>query len=534
MKKGKVQRLGSFLQDNNLLSSIFVNIVALFFVNQVFLCNLFAQDSTKSQAIKPTEIWAKKPLVKSVYPPYPLMAGFLLVKEAKGGDPFAQHELGIRYIMGNGFPADTVMGINWLKKAVVSNIPAAHFNYGIMLVNGIGVNWNPYEAYYHFKYAAESGMPEGQYMLGVLYIDNFVISRNIANAFYWLRQAAKSEFLPAKNLIAELEKSGYSAPVDSTKLLVNKADSDALNQQTTILDSGLDFEFLNFDKDSSATKKDDDLVNILHKKNINEVKEFLGCITIGKNDTIDSVKSQTIIENAAKSGSPEAIFILANQNSQSNKNMVEVVENYLKALRLGYNQAIFSINKIITSKGFKDELNKKVLKKEPSALYVISQLRLGNLIFDITFEQAIDYLKVSAFKKNVNALNELGLSYYSGKYVDKDKTAAIALWNDAIKLGDNEAKQRIIFTKMIDGYETVLPEDVKYIISEEENGSVLACPAVGYAYEKAIFVPLKKALAVQYYRKGAHRGNSYAYTLLKRLYDELRPVDEDFIIYNEE
>ena len=535
MKKEKGQRLGSFLKGNNYLTAYFGNLSVLFFIVLLFLgCTIFGQDSTKSQAIKPTEIWAKKPLVKSVYPPYPLMAGFLLVKEANEGDPFAQHELGIRYIMGNGFPADTAIGISWLKKAVTSNIPAAHFNYGIMLSNGTGVNWNPFEAYTHFKFSAEAGMPEGQYMLGILYIDNFVVSRNIANAFYWLRLSAKGGFLPAKNLISELKKSGYTAPDDTTKQMPNKTDKDPLDQQTTIFDSGLAVDFLNFEKDSSSNTKEDLFVNLLNQKSIDDVKEFVGCVIVEKNDTIDSIKSQTIIENAAKNGSAEAVFIIANQKSAGNNNLIEVVEEYLKALRLGYNNAFFSINKIITTKNFKDELNKKVSKKDPAALYVISQLRLGNLMFDITFEQAVDYLKTAAFKKDVNALNELGLSYYSGKYVDKDKTAAIALWNEAIKLGDNEAKQRIILTKMIDGYETVLLDDITYLKSEEENGSVLACPALGYAYEKGIFVPCKKNLAVQYYRKGAHRGNQYAFTLLKHLYDELRPNDEDFIIYNQE
>ncbi|MFH0736737.1 MAG: tetratricopeptide repeat protein [bacterium] len=535
MKKGKVQRLGSFLKENNYLHACFGNFCVLLFIVQLLLgCTIFGQDSIKSQAIRPTEIWAKKPLVRSVYPPYPLMAGFLLVKEANEGDPFAQHELGIRYIMGNGFPADTAVGISWLKKAVTSNIPAAHFNYGIMLTNGTGVNWNPFEAYLHFKFAAESGMPEGQYMLSTFYIDNYVVNRNIANAFYWLRLSANSGFLPAKNLISELEKSGYTAPDDTSGQIPNKADKETRDQQTTIFDSGLAIDFLNFEKDSSSNKKEDLLVNLLHKKSLDDIKEFVGCVIVEKNDSIDSVKSQMIIENAAKNGSPEAIFIIANQNFAGNNNVIEVIEEYLKALRLGYNKAFFNINKIITTKNFKDELTKKVSKKDPSALYVISQLRLGNLMFEITFEQAVDYLKTAAFKKNVNALNELGLSYYSGKYVDKDKTAAIALWNDAIKLGDNEAKQRIILTKMIDGYETVLVDDVMYLKFEEENGSVLACPALGYAYERGIFVPCKKNLAMQYYRKGAHRGNQYAFTLLKRLYDEIRPNDEDFIIYNQE
>src|ERR1043166_6664796 len=48
---------------------------------------------------------------------YELWQEFLIVKKANEGDPIAQHELGIRYISGKGFTADTAKAAYWIKKA---------------------------------------------------------------------------------------------------------------------------------------------------------------------------------------------------------------------------------------------------------------------------------------------------------------------------------------------------------------------------------------------------------------------------------
>ena len=40
-----------------------------------------------------------------------------LKEKAKKGDPFAQHELGIRYILGVGVPIDTLLAADWIGKS---------------------------------------------------------------------------------------------------------------------------------------------------------------------------------------------------------------------------------------------------------------------------------------------------------------------------------------------------------------------------------------------------------------------------------
>ncbi len=72
----------------------------------LFVSASIAQDSTTSAAFKNNIPKPKYPLIKPKYPAYPLVAGYVLQQEAKKGDPFAQHELGLRYILGQGFHPD--------------------------------------------------------------------------------------------------------------------------------------------------------------------------------------------------------------------------------------------------------------------------------------------------------------------------------------------------------------------------------------------------------------------------------------------
>jgi len=532
-KKGKVRRLGLYSINNNRFIVVFFYL--FFAIAILFSPNLVkGQDSTISAVIKPTDFWNKKSLVKPKYPAYPLMAGFLLVKEANLGDPFAQHELGIRYIMGNGFPSDTLLGISWLKKAVNSKIPAAHFNYAIMCINGTGVEWNPFEAFWHIKQSALGGLPEGQYLLGVFYIDNLIVSRNINNAFYWLEKSSMAGFVAAKQIMDDLVKSGYSKPVFKKEDSENPGEVSDGGRQTTILDSGLEPDYLEFEDDSTSNKKEEIFVENFNNKNINEIKAFIGCKIDTADTDIDTLKAKNIILKAASFGSPEALFIVAEKYGDKNSSLVDKASGLLSSLRLGYNFAFFNLSNLINTNEFKSELQKKVNKKEPNALYVLAQLRLLNLNLEVTFDSALEFLKLAAEKNNINALNEIGVNFYGGKYFEKDKQQALKYWEKAVSLGDNEAKQRIIFTKMVDDRDNLTVEDVRYIQSSSDCGAVLSETALGLAYQKGLFLPVKKAMAVQLYRKASGRGNGYAFSLLKNLYDEIRPDSDEFVLYNEE
>ena len=174
------------------------------------------QDTTISKAIK--QKWPYNhayPLIVPRYPSYPLMTAYILQNKAKGGDPFAQHELGLRYLTGQSLPKDTTRAIYWIQQAVKRDLTAAWFNYAIMLNNGIGVDWNPFEAYTYFKSAAKNGMPEAQFVYGIFLTDNLVVNRNFTEAYYWIKKAADQNFKPAKETVKDFQKMGIELPAKS-------------------------------------------------------------------------------------------------------------------------------------------------------------------------------------------------------------------------------------------------------------------------------------------------------------------------------
>ncbi|HSP86727.1 MAG TPA: tetratricopeptide repeat protein, partial [Ignavibacteriaceae bacterium] len=158
--------------------------------------NSFAQDSTTSLAYKSTKP-NKKPV--PFYQPdlaYKIWQQFNLIREANAGDAFAQHELGLRYLLGDGVIADTLQGAVWIKKAADQKLTSAIFNYGILQLNGWGVQWNPFEAFKSFLIAAESGMAQAQHIVGLFYTDNLIVKRDWALAYKWVKKAAEKDYQP--------------------------------------------------------------------------------------------------------------------------------------------------------------------------------------------------------------------------------------------------------------------------------------------------------------------------------------------------
>ena len=160
-----------------------VKILILILTGLTLSVNTFAQDSTTSLAYKSTKP-NKKPF--PFYQPdlaYRIWQQFSLIREANAGNAFAQHELGLRYLLGDGVVADTIQGAIWIKKAADQNLTSAIFNYGILQLNGWGVPWNPFEAFKSFMSAAESGMAQAQHIVGLFYTDNLIVKRDLSISF---------------------------------------------------------------------------------------------------------------------------------------------------------------------------------------------------------------------------------------------------------------------------------------------------------------------------------------------------------------
>lgn len=490
----------------------------------------YAQDSTRSEAFKDNRLF-RPSIFKAKYPSYSLLAGYLLTTEANRGDPFAQHELGIRYLIGQGFPADTVKAVYWIRKAVDQNLPSARYNYGILLYNGIGVPWNPFEAYVNFKSAGESGLPEAQFAYGILLTDNLTVNRNLNESYKWFNKSAKAGFAPAKEILKQFEKMNFIY-VDEKS---TKENGSVVNDETAkIINPNWDLDFYDFDK-SENEKDNEQYVNELLNKNSKELKRMFGLDDFNENLGLKDTTGMGILNFAADNGSPEALFIIGKSLERGilmNENIISAASNYLRAYRLGSFKAGENLFRLLQDEKFSNLLKEKIKTGDAESMFVWAGMAALGYNNQITEKQALDFLRTAVSKKHVPSMIELGLLYSSGSLVEKSREKAVEYWKMAKDMGSKEAEVRISFITVSENPNNIeVEKNIKLLINSANNGSVLAQAYLGLCYEKGLGVKENRAISVRYYRQAAQRGNQAAMNSLKRLYDDIRPPDEEFHIF---
>ena len=58
---------------------------------------------------------------------------------ARAGDRLAQYNLAMMLVRGEGGPADTVAGVEWLTKSAEAGMAQAQYNLGLLYESGVGV-----------------------------------------------------------------------------------------------------------------------------------------------------------------------------------------------------------------------------------------------------------------------------------------------------------------------------------------------------------------------------------------------------------
>ena len=499
-----------------------------------------AQDSLKSEAFKKNP-FMRSPVFKPKYASYPLVAGYLLVKEANNGDPFAEHELGLRYLLGRGFAPDTSKAVFWIRKAAEQNLATANFNYAIMLMNGLGVDWNPFEAFKYAKKAAEAGMPEAQYLYGTFYLDNLVVNRNLNEAYKWVSLAADKKIPQAEELIKRLEKYGVKKRAETKNTNIVSSDSMqnelsySYNPKTDLLNSGWELSFYSFgDKDSLLEERKSSF-EILLQKNRGKLFQKLGLDTLSAE--FKNKSSLQIIKETASYGSPNAFKLLGKMHElgiELPRDTILALQNYLRSLRLGAIGESQKILMIWQNATIEQKLRMRVKKDNATAKYVWAALAALGFDFSITKKQAFDLLKQAGEEGNIPALIELGLAYFNGTLVEKNFNKAQMYWDEAVKHGNKESLVRIAFSSILNGRaKKSLKNEFELLENAAERGSTPALEALGFCYEKGFGRRENKAKAAEYYRKAYFLGDGKAYESLKALYDSIRPPDKMFRIYGD-
>jgi TPR repeat protein len=498
---------------------------------------IYSQENDKSLAFKKNRPQKKYTIFYQPDLSYQIQKQFNLIRDANAGIALAQHELGLRYLLGeDGMTADTIKGAYWVGKAAEQNLTAACYNYGILLINGWGVDWNPFKAFDYFNTSASDGMPQAQHLVGILYADNLIVKRDYIAAYKWVKKASDQNYAPALETKKELEKylpAGYldEASKEQTKIQSKpdaKADSSLSSQLGLVF---IDFESI---QDTIREVKDSQLINdLFHEFNLG-LADTLG-LKLG-DSTLASIRSEriSVLEKFAESGNSEALTIIGRFYEEGifyENNLISAALNYILASQLSYPRAKFLLLKIISPNFVSDLIYQIKNENNSEAMFVFYGLWSLGLYNQIIKEEALKYLTEAANKKLLPAIIELGNNFYSGKNGNSSVSKGIELWTQAAQNGSRQAQLRLAAVNIIDGINIEpIENSINVLKSGLDYGSVLAQITLAYAYENGIGVQKSKAEAVKYYRLTAQRGNQAGYDELKRLYDEIRPSEKRFIL----
>ena len=458
----------------------------------------------------------------------------MLVMKAKSGDPLAQHELGLRYLMGGkNFSADTLKAAYWIRKAAEQNLTPARYNLGILLNNGWGVPWSPFEAYKDFQYAAQHGMREAQYVYGLLLTGNLVVARNYREAYRWITMSADSGYAPAKEVLAEFEKRGITATINTQheRDTVHTNHSATPTTNTSTL-SSLQPVYIDFSSDSVYEPDDETLLKeALLEHRTNDEKSNTA---LDSNTAVEEIVATTIqlIRTAAEAGSPEALTLMGRwyETGRMMKNEVLASVYYLRAIRNNSPWAPMLLWKLIQKDNYFGRLKAGVSNNDPAAKFVWADLVAFGFDRQLTEAQVLHLLEAAAGQQLNEAVVELGLFYYSGKWVPQDREKGKLLLKRAADAGNREAQVRLWMIELGARESVASASLVDSLRRASNDGSVLAQAMLGYCYQKGIGVAQSIPWSVHFYRNATQRGCEAAYNALKEMYGEIRPSDPEFQI----
>lgn len=450
----------------------------------------------------------------------------VLLQKANAGDPLAQHELGIRFLTGRGFSADTVKAAYWIRKAAEQKVLSARYNLGLLANNGWGTDWNPFEAYRHFQVAAREGMKEACYVYGLLLTDGLVVERDFNEAVRWVGLAADSGYAPAKEAMEEFRRRGM-AP--DTKLPERKPDHAAGVPDSPEPDSlkarAQEREFPETD-DADATKA----------RNREPVDALLPGHSKAASGDSTILKMQAEIGRIlaeAEAGSPEALTLVGRWHETLDgpaRDRVLAAAWYLRAIRTDSPWAPELLWKLIRREGFFEELRSRAAAGEPAAKFAWANLNAYGYDRQLTEDRVVSYLEEAASAGYVPATVQFGLMILSGRGVARDPDRGKSLLLRAAEAGSVEARVRLWMMDLALAGATPNPALIDSLRKASDAGSMLSQEILGACYRDGIGTAASVPLSVQNYRKALQRGSRSAFAALKEMYDELRPGDREFRI----
>ncbi len=460
---------------------------------------------------------------------YRMAEKFFLIREANAGIAEAQHELGIRYLLGEEFEKDTTLSYFWISRAADAGHISANYNQGIFLMNGWGTKWNPFEAYSKFRYAAFAGMPQAQFIIGIMFTENLIIPRNLDSACAWVKKADQAGYEPARDVMQRLIAAGAKdGDIQSETAKDTKGESGSeISARSVLL-------YINFDPDTTKPVTD----SLIAKELTDSFSRLPGADTdFVKFSSPDSITFDSSLVIAADYGSPEAMAALGRiyeKGLGTAPDRVMAAIWYLRAYKYESTLGGRLFNEILGSPGLINEIENRVYKNDKNAAYLWALLTFAGANYKIDIEDAKKILTDLAASGYIFAILDLAQYYYSGNYFKQDLEKADGLLNMAYGLGNNEAPIRKASYQLRDDLNPVNIKNLLSVLDSGINkGSLIAQTMKGYCYQFGIGVEQSYTNASRLYMEAANRGSNAAFSFLRKMYDSLRPAGDEFRLAEE-
>jgi TPR repeat protein len=239
------------------------------------------------------------------------------------------------------------------------------------------------------------------------------------------------------------------------------------------------------------------------------------------------------IRAAADAGSPEALTLMGRlYETGLTVKRDELIASiyYIRAVR---NQSPWAPTLLwkLTRKGdYFPRLSGLASGRDPTAKLIWAELNAIGFDGQLTGEQTVAFLEDAAKQPFHEAVLELGLMRYSGKWIDQNREEGKRLLGQAADAGNREARIRLWMIELHDGPGASATSLVDSLRHAGENGSVLAQGMMGFCYQYGIGTTQNIPSSIHYYRRAAQRGSQSAFNALKEMYGQLRPADPEFQI----
>jgi localization factor PodJL len=135
-----------------------------------------------------------------------------LTAAANAGNAKAEMLIGLKYVDGDGVPANEAEGAKWLQKAASQNEPVAAYRLGTLYERGKGVTADPAKATKWYQVAAQAGNRKAMHNLAVAFAQGTGVQKNFAEAARWFSKAAALGLSDSQFNLAVLYERGLGVP----------------------------------------------------------------------------------------------------------------------------------------------------------------------------------------------------------------------------------------------------------------------------------------------------------------------------------